>query len=267
MKYLNLYLVVALASCATTPASFTKENAIASAQSRAKVGDIGTDALVKLQRAGFRCRRLRPHEYASFFPGPVQVFQCYTEADRTAEGYTLVYVSLTINQAGKLAEMHADSYPVIFRNLRTDERGRTVVVQYVRPVVANDKLQGRWNITAVNGRSSNGLWLELGGEGPATITKKESGIFVASPQPRTQAFLGCNNWYPNGWTRNGDKLALGREMSVRTERGCDPARMALDDEAYAILNQAMTMELTPPNRLRLINEKGTLDLVSAGTEG
>jgi hypothetical protein len=43
--------------------------------------------------------------------------------------------------------------------------------------------------------------------------------------------------------------------------------MALDDEAYAILNQAMTMELTPPNRLRLINEKGTLDLVSAGTEG
>ena len=159
--------------------------------------------------------------------------------------------------------MHADSYPVLFRNLRVDPQGSTVVVQEVRPVVANDRLQGRWIITAVNGKQSNGLWLELGGEGPAAITRNGNGIFVASPQPRTQAYLGCNNWYPNGWTRNGDKLVLGREMSHRTERGCDPVRMALDDEAYAILNDAMTMELTPPNRLRLINGNGTVDLVRA----
>jgi len=131
----------------------------------------------------------------------------------------------------------------------------------VRPIVASDKLEGRWTIDSVNGRPSSGLWLELGGEGRAAITKTETAVFVASPQPSTRAFLGCNDWYPSGWTRNGDKLILGVEMSRRAERGCDPAREALDDEAYAILRTTTAMEFTPPDRLRLINESGTLELV------
>lgn len=135
----------------------------------------------------------------------------------------------------------------------------------VRPVVAQDNLQGRWTITAVNRRQVSGLWLELGREGLGTVTKTGNGIFVGSPQPLTRAYLGCNDWHPNGWTRNGDKLNFGIEMSPRTERGCDAATMALDDEAYAILSQTMTMELTPPRRLRLINENGTLDLVRSGS--
>jgi len=131
----------------------------------------------------------------------------------------------------------------------------------VRPVVASDRLEGRWLIAAVNGKRTSGLWIELGREGPATITKKGDAIYVASPQPLTRAFLGCNDWHPSGWTRNGDKLALGTEMSRRTERGCDEATTAVDAEAYAILHQTMTMELTPPSQLRLVNEGGTLDLV------
>ena len=127
--------------------------------------------------------------------------------------------------------------------------------------MAADNLQGRWIIAAVNGRQVSGLWIELGGEGAATITHKAGGVYVASPQPPTRAFLGCNEWRPSGWTRNGDKLSLGTEMSTRTERGCDTAREALDEAAYAILRRTMTMELTPPARLRLINEFGTLDLV------
>ena len=131
----------------------------------------------------------------------------------------------------------------------------------VRPVVATDSLQGRWTIARVNGRQVTGLWLELGGEGSANITKTGNAIFVASPQPPTRADLGCNRWTPSGWTRNGDKLTLGREMSTRTEMGCDAVTATLDDEAYAILSKTMTMEFTPPNFLRLINESGTLDLV------
>ena len=134
----------------------------------------------------------------------------------------------------------------------------------VRSVVAEDNLQGRWTIAAVNGRQVRGLWLELGGEGPGTVTKTANGIFVTSPQPRTRAFLGCNEWHLNGWTRNGDKLSLGREMSHRTERGCDAATMALDDAAYAILNETLTMEITPPHHVRLVNEHGTLDVVRSG---
>ena len=134
----------------------------------------------------------------------------------------------------------------------------------VRPVVAEDNLQGRWTMTAVNGQQVRGLWLELGGEGLGTVTQTGNGIFVTSPQPRTRAFLGCNDWHPNGWTRNGDKLTLGREMSHRTELGCDAVTMALDDEAYAILSETITMEFTPPSHLRLVNEHGTLDLVRGG---
>jgi heat shock protein HslJ len=139
------------------------------------------------------------------------------------------------------------------------------VVEDIRPAAMHD-LQGRWTITAVNGRQATGLWVELGGEGLGTVTSTESGIFVGSPQPRTRAYLGCNDWRPNGWTRKGDKLTLGTEMSSRTERGCDRASMALDEEAYAILRKTMTMEFTPPNRLRLINENGTLELVRTLTE-
>ncbi|MFL6725832.1 MAG: hypothetical protein ACJ8FS_04880 [Sphingomicrobium sp.] len=42
--------------------------------------------------------------------------------------------------------------------------------------------------------------------------------------------------------------------------------MGLDDEAYSILHKTMTMEFTPPNRLRLINENGTLELLRSLTE-
>lgn len=127
-------------------------------------------------------------------------------------------------------------------------------------------LRGRWMISKVNGRSEPGLWLELGGEGLATITTRGSGIYVGSPQPPTEAYLGCNSWRPSGWIRQGDKLILGREMSTRTERGCDEAREALDDAAYEILVEPMTMEFFPPNRLRLINEKGALELVRKDAE-
>lgn len=131
----------------------------------------------------------------------------------------------------------------------------------VRPVVVADELQGRWTIVAVNDRPVGGLWLELGREGLGTITQSGTGIFVAAPQPPTRAHLGCNDWHPNGWTRNGDKLTFGMEMSRRTERGCDAARTELDREAYVILSKTTTMELGPPDRLRLINENGALDLV------
>ena len=50
-------------------------------------------------------------------------------------------------------------------------------------------------------------------------------------------------------------------MSHRTERGFDAATMAVEDAACAILKEAVTMKFAPPNRLRLINAIGTLELV------
>ena len=84
----------------------------------------------------------------------------------------------------------------------------------VRPVVARDNIQGRWIVSQINGRQVTGLWLELGGEGAASITKIGNAVFVASPQPETKAFLGCNDWHPSGWTRNGDKLTLAGKCPI-----------------------------------------------------
>jgi hypothetical protein len=229
------------------------------------LGDGQDRAVAKLQRAGFRCRQLARHEYGTARLDPIKVFNCHTSADRTVDGYTLVYATMTINQAGRLVEIHADSYPVLFRNLRKDAQGRIIVVQEVRPAVASDNLQGRWIIASVNGRKVHGLWIELGGEGPASVTRRaDGGLNVGAPQPRSRAYLGCNYWHPNGWTRNGDKLTFGREMSSRSEIGCDADTVALDDDAYAILSRTMTMEFIPPDRLRLFNESGTLELVRSG---
>ena len=155
--------------------------------------------------------------------------------------------------------------PLALSACATAPIARAPFVAEVRPVVAKDDLQGRWTITGVKGRQVSGLWLELGGEGLGRVLKTGNGLLVSSPQPLTRAFLGCNDWHPNGWMRNGDKLTFGIEMSVRTERGCDAATMALDEDAYAILHETMTMEFTPPNRLRLINQNGTLDLVRGGS--
>lgn len=49
--------------------------------------------------------------------------------------------------------------------------------------------------------------------------------------------------------------------AMRTERGCDERIIAQEEQGYAIPRLPVTMELTPANRLRLVNEHGTLDLV------
>ena len=109
--------------------AFTKAKAIASARRSAKVGDSESEAIGKLQQSGFWCRRLQPNEHASFQPEPIKVFNCYTSADQSTEGYTLVYATMTINDQGRLVQFRADSYPVVYRNLRVDAQGRTIVVQ------------------------------------------------------------------------------------------------------------------------------------------
>jgi hypothetical protein len=130
----------------------------------------------------------------------------------------------------------------------------------VRPVVQRDNLQGRWTITAVNGQQASGYWLDLGAEGVPNPRDVERAKGINITKPATRARIGANDWADLSWTRNGDKLQIvgGRQ----TERGfADPVAYAQEEQAGRILRLPMTMELTPPDRLRLINESGTLDLV------
>jgi hypothetical protein len=46
-----------------------------------------------------------------------------------------------------------------------------------------------------------------------------------------------------------------------TERGCDEAVQALEEEAYTLLTKPMTVAFTTPDQLRLVNESGALRLI------
>ena len=109
----------------------------------------------------------------------------------------------------------------------------------VRPVTQRDSLDGTWTIAAIDGKASSGAVLEFRGA-------------------ELRARLACNGG-GGTLTRNGDKLSVDR-MAL-TERACAPALMQVDERVAAILRLPVTMELTPPDRLRLINEGGTIDLV------
>lgn len=109
----------------------------------------------------------------------------------------------------------------------------------VRPVTTRDSLEGRWDIAAIDGSPVSGPSLTFDG---TTL--------------RSQ--LACNSGGTR-FSRNGDKLFAG--PLALTERACDPELMRLDGRVSAILRLPVTMELTPPIRLRLINEAGTIDLV------
>lgn len=106
-------------------------------------------------------------------------------------------------------------------------------------MVTKDNLDGRWTIAAVNGRALSGVSLTLQGGAAAYRLACNSGAGKVS--------------------RNGDKLFL--TDAALTEMACDAGRMQIDSEVINVLRVAMTMELTPPDRLRLVNEAGTLDLV------
>jgi uncharacterized membrane protein len=113
----------------------------------------------------------------------------------------------------------------------------------VRPVTLQDRIDGRWTVRTLNGQQASGLWLEFDG-GSARYN------------------LACNGGGGH-LLRNGDKLSINQ--AVLTEKGCDRTRMQIDDAAIAILRRPMTMEFTPPDRLRLINESGTIELVRAAS--
>lgn len=113
----------------------------------------------------------------------------------------------------------------------------------VRPVTQKDVLDGRWTIAAVDGKAVTGLSMEFSG---TTLSAR----------------LACNGG-SGTVSRNGDKLVLDRLMM--TERACAPAVQRIDDLALAVLRLPMTMELSPPSKLRLINESGSIDLVRQGS--
>lgn len=108
----------------------------------------------------------------------------------------------------------------------------------VSPLLATDRLDGRWRIARVNDRVLSGPTLEFAGQSASWNLACNSGGGILS--------------------RNGDKLAI--DQAMLTERGCGAGREAIDSSIIAILRQGITVEITSPDGLRLINNEGTLDL-------
>ena len=115
----------------------------------------------------------------------------------------------------------------------------------VRPVVASDRLDGTWTVRAINGQEAANTSVTLGGD---SLTLR----------------LPCNRG-SGRFSRNGDKMFVTAPLAV-TEMVClDPGAAAAEEQMLRIVALPMTMELSPPASLRLVNEAGTLDLVRAGS--
>ena len=125
-----LLAAILVGSCTTanTTLAYTRAGAIAAVEGNVRPGDSETKATARLKEFGFRCRPLGRNEYSSFDGALAKFVQCHTEADRTPEGYTLVYGSLSIDSEGRVIQVHAVWYPVVYRNLRRDASGRIIVV-------------------------------------------------------------------------------------------------------------------------------------------
>ena len=101
------------------------------------------------------------------------------------------------------------------------------------PVIASDRLQGRWMITAVNEHRTNGrLWLELGGEGPVLITRRpDGGMNIGGPPKAPMG--GAQPLGPQpavrrgGWmvhNNNAEMAAIHQRESMRMGRSPDGGR-------------------------------------------
>ena len=113
------------------------------------------------------------------------------------------------------------------------------------PPLAAASVEGKWQVVAVNGRPT-----------PGSITIEP---------PLLRANFGCNDG--RGSARiEGNRLVIVMAMAV-TERGCmnldgGPADSMLHEaEGFRIASRAMQVTSYGPDRVRLSNAAGTIDLV------
>ena len=109
--------------------------------------------------------------------------------------------------------------------------------------VEQSGLAGDWRVVAINGRPSNGR--------------------LSIRPPILSASFGCNDGRGNGRI-DGNRLVV-TTMAV-TERGCiDPdgspaATMQREEEGFRVVTRTSMAAFSGPDRVRLSNEAGTIDL-------
>lgn len=94
-------------------ATLSEKDALEFIRENVKVGEMETDAVNLLVRAGFACRQLRPDEYGRSSVDEAKAIGCTIRADLTSSGYSVVYASLAINKQGQLLQVTPGSYKAI----------------------------------------------------------------------------------------------------------------------------------------------------------
>ena len=114
----------------------------------------------------------------------------------------------------------------------------------VPPAASTPSLAGRWQVVAVNGQPAMGA--------------------ANFEPPRYSISFGCNDGR-GGYRQDNDLLVIVGPMGV-TERGCVNADdspsvvMQREEEGFRIATRPMRIAFTGPNRVRLTNQAGTIDL-------
>lgn len=109
-----------------------------------------------------------------------------------------------------------------------------------RPVIATAQLVGRWEIAAVN-------------RGPV------QGYSMQFSPTAVQVSIACSSG-AGGWSLSGGRIIM--EPLKRPERDCTlPDTGPAPETIRLILSQPLEAELNGPDKLRLSNGVGTIDLI------
>lgn len=113
---------------------FTRSIFLAEAEATRKITDLvkaggaEAEAVSALRAAKFSCRLLKAEEYSRISTDHARMWACSTETEQSETGYKLVYANVSVDREGKVYRVSPGPYPVIYRNLRADDRGRIMVV-------------------------------------------------------------------------------------------------------------------------------------------
>ena len=120
----SIILLLELSACALP--AVTRTAALSRVRETVRVGDTEGDAIRKFQVVGFRCWQMAPHEWGPHDAQTLKAVSCYTRADQSEAGYTVVSAFMAIDHQHRVRSVTPVWYPVLYRNLSTGGRGRVI---------------------------------------------------------------------------------------------------------------------------------------------
>ncbi len=105
-----------------------------------------------------------------------------------------------------------------------------------------------------------GRWIATNFDGRQAAPGARFALVVTPTMLRTQSV--CNDVHGHYWIVERRLMPNGMQWP-RTERGCDPDGMTLEDQVFAVMFYAPVISFPAPDRLRLVSARGSIEFKRA----